>query len=851
MGGFRTKTFGWATPDAAMDRLIGDRGFLDCWANAFYHTNLTQVASTKPLIKNNYYLQDTLLMDDGQETALRDPAKLLNTNAFNEAATKALPASVTGQAIVSDGTNIYVLTSDNKVTKYLASDLSAPAATPLTLANVAAGAGPNIMVVCNGFLYVGEYPSLPAFPVVEKINTANMLSVGVCGISVSLDQSIASLATDGNFIYVGMDKLTAATNNIYRIDIPTFSLLGGYSLDITAIGNIVNAMYCDILTSELYASIDNKVAYISLSAFTVTGNFSLGAVVNQFSPSSAGRYLLAAMNTSPGTILSIDTILHSATTAITFTGQNYPMGIAFDGTNVWVSFNTGTVYFAKLSGDATSLLYGFSGASGQYLSAGLVLVGGVPYAITVTAQAYIIILNVGGTSYQICDGTTALQFQEMISAGAIPKRAAAIRHYLSTNGVDFYLIKEVSLLSGVGAVSWGASAVYDASTKHFYHQSGLITIDSDDQNAIGALAQVILGRDPYDQGAYPFLVGAVAGKETFIGNVLIDGVPILNSGIVCAVGSEAIMNDVFPNDAASIIDLEYSDGDQIRAILALGERALYLKRRNTVLVSYNEQSQGYDRDIADRGHGCCSQRACNVYGETAVYADYYGMRSFNTGSGGQGINDDWILDWQALTQAQKEASCSIVDIINRQWILCVPGIFKQYTMDLDTGEWVSGILTDTPKQFADNAPTVTNPGTIDFLDPLVGNIHNIGKATLHNGANFSMQYMTNRIEPLLGNAGYSFDILPEWLAIKYNSSVPIGVNIYLNDSVSPLNPTPYILAAANTEALIGLPLSARCKGICLEFVATTTAASQTLQIKYCRFSYDTIQQGGDVLSFSS
>ncbi len=28
MGGFRTKTFGWATPDARMDRLIGDRGFL-------------------------------------------------------------------------------------------------------------------------------------------------------------------------------------------------------------------------------------------------------------------------------------------------------------------------------------------------------------------------------------------------------------------------------------------------------------------------------------------------------------------------------------------------------------------------------------------------------------------------------------------------------------------------------------------------------------------------------------------------------------------------------------------------------------------------------------------------------
>ena len=427
----------------------------------------------------------------------------------------------------------------------------------------------------------------------------------------------------------------------------------------------------------------------------------------------------------------------------------------------------------KLSADGTTVQYTFTAPAGQTGSAGLILLGSSPIAITTTAQAYIIILNISGFAYQVTTGTTALQFQEMISAGAIPKRAAAIRHYLSTNGVDFYLIKEVSLLSGVGAVTWGAAAVYDASTKHFYHQSGLITINSDDQNAIGALAQVILGRDPSDSGAYPFLVAAVAGNLTFIGNVLINGVSILNQGIVCAMGEDTIMNDVFPNDQANVIDLEYADGDQIRAILALGENALFLKRRNSVLVSQNADGS-FSRDIADRGHGCVSQRACNVYGETAFYADSYGMRMFNTGSGGKPINDDWILEWQALTETQKEQTVTTIDIINRQWLVSLPASAggKTYVMDLDTGEWVSLLLADTPMAFADNSPNDASGfiGTIDFLSGTA--IMEIGTGTRHNGANFTMSWKSNRIEPLIGADGYLWDTLPEWLAIKYNIVSP-------------------------------------------------------------------------------
>ncbi len=718
------------------------------------------------------------------------------------------------------------------------------------------------MLLYGGILYVVETASGGTRTIVERINPSSMLSMDITNVAGITGPIGTCITTDGTYVYVGCNIGAALNNYLYQIPISNgFGGGGGTILtcDLTSIGNIAYAIYINAPTNEIYVAVDSKVAYLSLSLFTLTGSFSVAAHVNQFSASNYADTLLATIQSSPGKLSAISFAAHNVISSLTFAaGENNPTGIVYDGTYVWVAFATTPTLFKKITGDGAIILYSFTAPAGQISNAGIVLVGGSPFVLTVSATAYIIILNSSGFSYQVCDGTTALQFQEMISAGAIPKRAAAIRHYLSTNGVDFYLIKEVSLLAGVGAVSWGASAVYDASTKHFYHQSGLITINSDDQNTIGALAQVILGRDPYDQGAYPFLVGVVAGKETFIGNVLINGVPILNSGIVCAVGSEAIMNDVFPNDAASIIDLEYSDGDQIRAILALGERALYLKRRNTVLVSYNEQTQGYDRDIADRGHGCCSQRACNVYGETAFYMDSYNARSFNTGSGGQGINDDWILGWQALTETQKGQTISIIDIENRQWLVSLSTAAggKTYMMDLDTGEWVSLLLTDTPTQFADNAPVDSYfggagfTGTIDFLSG--GNIMEFGIGTLHNNVGFLMQWRSNRIEGLLGAEGYGYDLLPEFLMIRYSVTViSIGVNIYLDDNSTPLNPTPYLLSPSNIEALIGLPLGARCKAISVEFLATTTGWNQTIQIQMARLTFDKTIQGGDLVSFSS
>ena len=86
LSGLRTKTFGWATSDQSVDRIILDVACLNVWRYAFHHDLPLQVASVTPIPKGIYYLRDTLVMDDDSETELRDPSGTFDTNAFGQGA---------------------------------------------------------------------------------------------------------------------------------------------------------------------------------------------------------------------------------------------------------------------------------------------------------------------------------------------------------------------------------------------------------------------------------------------------------------------------------------------------------------------------------------------------------------------------------------------------------------------------------------------------------------------------------------------------------------------------------------------------------------------------------------------
>jgi hypothetical protein len=838
MAGFRSKSFGWATDDKVTDRIIADRGTLDCWRYAFGFESPTQAISANPIKKGTYDLKMSLVTDDNQETDLRNPRSADPTTLGGGSSlaigpfADATPPTINTQNIVSDGTYLYAVTYHPAIVYKIDPATMTVIDTPLVL---------NVSYLIMGIVYDGTYLYVVSGEVngdIVKIDPTT-LSI-VKSVNIGLYRSPQSIISAFGYIYIGGYDNNSFQAFVSRV-VPstmivdtTGSLNWGVGIGATVLSTIgTNLLVGYNITPN------GVVEEISSSTLTTVKHIHLtNAYVRAlYSPDTATVY--AGHYTTPGKITKINWTTATEASIISLaSGENLIVSWAWDGTYLFIVLESGKVinrfYLATMLAIGTT----YDVATSEIPPITILSLGGYLYITTPNA---LVKLTTYSGLHILANGTTSFSIKPLVSAGAIMKRAKALRIYEANDGVNFYLLKELNILDG--GITWEENAFYDPYFKHFYHRGNAITIDKSDFDARGALAQVSIGRTITDTGAYPFLVGCVAGLKTFVGNVLINGVKILNQVIASTKGTDGEMNDVFPNDAANVIDVEYSDGDQIMALVPLGERVFCLKGRNAILITPNPAG-GYYRDIVDRGIGCCSVRAVNVYEETVYYADYNGLRAFNTNSG-KWINEDWVLDWKAFTTLQKESACSIIDTVNRLWIVSVAG--KQYAMEIDTGEWISYLLTDVPLQFADNAPDTINTGRIDFLSGT--KIHNTGKGTRHNGTNFTMFFESNKIEPLQ-QGKYLLDVLPQYLKFQYESSVDISVYFYLNDSVTPLNVVPYTLPSLNTEILIPLPISARCKAFRIKFSATTTAASQTIKIKTLRAYLDTIEQGGDKFSFT-
>lgn len=835
LAGFRTKTFGWATSDKSRDGLILDIGALNVWRYAFFHSLPTQIPDADPVPAATYTLKETLVMDDNSETELRDSSAHFNTNTFTKGLGQQLPGAVGGQAVTTDGTYLYVLDAAGNVTKYDGTTLQ-PIGAAFTPAGPAS-AGRNVLIVENGFLYIAEGNQI------EKVDASTMTSVTIYAPAFGPANEIISFASDGTYLYVGVDKHTELTNFIYRVPLATFNSF--VTLDVDAVGFATQALFYNQTTAEVYAGVAPGAVYIPVASFTLGGTLAPGGTIEQFCACSDATLILAALGTSPGKVISINTVSRAVVVVQTFAaGENIAAGIAYDGTNVWVGLSVNPYVVKKLSGNGSAILYSVTGDVGETLLAGLVIALGIPFVLTVTATARLIYFNTHANESIVCPGTTMIQFTDLVSAGALPARGKAIRHYLSTNGATFNLVKEVSLYDL--AIGWSAAAYYDAAVEHFYHQSATISITGSDIAAIGAEASVQIGRAVTDTGIIPHKVGTVIGKKAWIGNATIAGIAVPNKGFVCATsGDGTIQYDVFPNDGAHVVDMEYSDGDYIVAIAPVIESPLFLKHQSVVLVVPNNQG-GYDRQLVSRKVGCCSAKTVCVVDDTVYWMDYNGAQGFSM-RGMRLLNPQWVEDWKALSTAQKEAAVAAVDRVNK--ILIVSAAGQQWLFDLNEPrqedprgqEWMVDVLTDVPTMMKEDIP-----GTVDFVSGT--KIQTISPAsTQHDGANYTMRWESNKVEVLKGAEGYAFDALLEEIAMEFESDVDISMDLYLDDSAVPVNPIPYVLSRNFKKQTVLAPLSCTCKAFRMKLSATTTAAGQEVKIKSGMMYYDKMPVGGDVM----
>lgn len=838
MAGFRTKTFGWATTDGSIDKLFAERACLDIWRYAFAINNIAAVTDvTNPIDNGNYNLKCTLLLDDGNETELRQPI-------------------VDGVAVLQAGT--------------------------------AYGTSAAVKITTDG-----TYQYIAHAKTVEKVNPVTNATVAT---SPSLDvDSITDIFYSGGYIYVFGPQSSGANSNVIKIDVGTMTVVANYlaaddgtPLQIVVTGGFVYALSVGGIPHGQMLKINaSTMAYVSspsighgasplatcmavLGADLVVGYDGSDTIIDRLDGGTlsvtstitlTGYSSVKALSTL-NTAIGIDgPILYAALSNSTdqrvlrmymggapsiidyvtvFTGSDTIKTMTYDGSKYsYVSGGSATTTVYRIDTSTMSLVGASLAVDGSYPPISADYIGSTFYVLSGSSGISIYPITLGSSVSIASNGYQSFSLDALISP-TIPKRSSALRIYISSDkGVTYYLIKEVSLLSG--DETWDAAAYWQSALKHFYRRAGAITIDATDIAAIGALSTVTLGRTDTDSGSIKYLDGTVVGGYPYVIQPLI-GSPAdteINKLVVAATGGGAIMPDVFPNDVANVINLEYSDGDQLVAARPLADRILALKKRSIVLVNFDGTE--YLRDQVSKEIGCCSSRTARAFDDVVYFCDYNGIFAYDTSKLSL-INADWLLDWKALTIAQKEAAIGVIDTINRKYIVYVAS--KVYVYQIDSGEWMMLSWAATPLAFAHSTPDSTNPGSFDFLTSSY--IENIAKATQQDGSNFTASWESNEINVLLGTDGYALDVLVQQIIFEYQSDVDITATVYLDGSATAF--ATYTLSHSNTRATVLMPLSAICKTYRVKYSATTTGASQVIKIKARVDYFDKIPMGGDVLT---
>lgn len=426
------------------------------------------------------------------------------------------------------------------------------------------------------------------------------------------------------------------------------------------------------------------------------------------------------------------------------------------------------------------------------------------------------------------------------SLGALPKWAKYLRVFISTDQAAYFSVKDIDLTlddnfttGTIGVTSF----VNDAgdTIEHCYAGTDVTKtyISAADWAAIGAEATADIGRAATDTGALPHKVRAIVGNKSFIADVTVAGVRVPNK-VYRSVSNGAgnMQYDVHANDPQKIIDLEYNDGDEIVGIVpTTADRFVVVKRKTAVLCEPN--GEGYSRIVISSNIGLTAQKAIAVEDARSFWPDYNGLMMFSP-NGPEVINASWLEDWKSISAEDKEAAFSVIDPVNKKWLLYVAG--KVYSYGFMDKEWTVEVLSDVPVAAAQNTDLPTG------IEILKDNIYTMEDGVLMDGASIAASWESNKIEPLLETEAGNFaeDIVPQYLYLEYEANVAVTVQLYLDDSVAVWG-SAYTLDTAKVKANVPFALGARCKGFRYKLSATKAADANAVTIKKAVLYYSRIK----------
>jgi len=426
------------------------------------------------------------------------------------------------------------------------------------------------------------------------------------------------------------------------------------------------------------------------------------------------------------------------------------------------------------------------------------------------------------------------------SHGAMPVRARYLRLYMCSEKEwpVYYWATDYDLRD---ASIWNYFAIRGAAIfggMHFYARtdSGVYITGSDWTN-VRSRAETQIGRAVTDTGVIQFKHATVVGRRAYAVGVKAGGTLFPNHVFATTQsGDGAPQRDVFPQLSTLNIDLEYGDSDECRAVWPYGDRLFVGKRSSIHIVSYDSMSGAFLADAVTKADGICSVKTLADFEDVIYWAGYNGIYRYST-RGWQLLNLDWLLEWKAVTTANKEAAIGVFDKANRQYRIAFThstlGTIER-VFDVDSSEWFAADLTNQPSRFALD----TREMKVDFLSGSL--IQTFGTGTRHDGTNFSVEYEFN---DMVITKQKGVDILFHGVMIEYVSSVALTVQLYKDGATLGSAAT---LAASSTRGFVKAPLSARGTQFYLKITATTTADSQSVAIKTVQAIYEEIPGGVSV-----
>jgi hypothetical protein len=832
---YRDKTF-FQGVSLARKGTFSEFGQLRVPSPTFKLRNASVVGSqTLGLEAGTYTLRQSMLMDDGQETELRDGLVGGFPNALSLCLNKSVTGVATGQGIATDGTSIFAAGGAAATYGFKALvkmdkdtlDILATVPLPTDWACVSIG-------VSNGLVYalcwntVNYHWRLCSYDSgLGLVGTGADFDFGPVNYPVSNGLSLSRLSR-GSFYAVTSNGSTT----FYTARFSLTSLTGSTSRTFTT-GSIYPMCLGESVEGDVYysdASSHTPARLIRLNnAMSSETTMNLGGTA-QFAEDGVfvGSALYVGANSS---IYRIATDTFSTTQWKSGLSASGVWGITTDGT--YLFFNNAYNTLVVLLADSNTFLTYY----GSDLHDGNVLIGSNLYCASSTYQATIqlLIMSRASTTFT-SNGYLYPQYDLAVSPGFVPRRASAVRVYINKDGGPYYLAKTYSILSG--GETFSTTSVFDSTVQHRYLVRTGKTLTNADYSAATVTATAQLGRVSTDSGINRYLYAITANLKTYAIGMFVGGRVLRNRVFISAVSGDGIAQyDVLPNDVTTVLDVEFNDGDYAIALGNVADRVLVLKSKSLVMLT-PDAGGGHTRDVVATGVGISSADTLVAFNEALYWLDATGVWEFTT-RGLRNMSEGITSTIFGFSDANRAAAFAVIDPKHLQYRLFVNGVW--YVLDLKDGEWT----TETWPALTPTA-AATDIGSLGrrymWLVPSGGSAGIYNPATLvrYGTSNFTMSWQTNKIELPL-ERGY--DGLLSAFYCDYSSPVNLTLTLYLDDYTNPART--YTLPLAGMGVVVPAPLACRCKSFKLTISATTTADGQSIQIRRLGAYFNQIPVGGD------